>query len=155
MTTHDGIDERPLILPGLAGLYGTLAPYSYAFMRFCTGAILVPHGVQKLFFGGVYGLAANNITKLGLTPPLAWAYWIGIIECFGGAMLALGLLTRPVAAIIFIEMIVAILGFHLPNGYFWTKLGFEYPLLLGLLALGIFFRGGERLSIDRAIGREF
>jgi len=40
--------ETRLFFPGLAGLYQRFSPFSYALMRFATGAILVPHGVQKL-----------------------------------------------------------------------------------------------------------
>jgi hypothetical protein len=45
------IDRRRLIIPALGGLYETFAPYAYAFTRFATGAILVPHGVQKNVIG--------------------------------------------------------------------------------------------------------
>jgi hypothetical protein len=31
-----------LIIPQFAGVYRSLAPFSYAFMRFCTGMVLVP-----------------------------------------------------------------------------------------------------------------
>jgi len=47
------VDAKRLIFPGLAGIYELGAPYSYSFMRFATGAILVPHGVQKVFFGSL------------------------------------------------------------------------------------------------------
>jgi putative oxidoreductase len=143
-----------LMIPGLSALYQSLSPYSYALMRFCVGAILVPHGYQKLFQGGVNGLAAGPITALGLQPALAWAYWIGIVEFIGAIMLAIGLFTRPVALIILIEMVVIVFGINLSQGFFWTSRGFEYPLLLGLLCLAILFRGGDRLSVDRAIGKE-
>ena len=143
-----------LVIPALSGIYDSLAPYSYALMRFCTGAILVPHGYVKLFQGGVNGLAAGPITQLGLHPALAWAYFIGILEFLGAILLAVGFLTRPVALLLFIEMVVIVFGVHWSLGYFWTGRGVEYPLLLGALCLAIFFRGGDRLSVDRAIGRE-
>ena len=44
----DSIDRNRLLIPALGGIYEKLSPYSYAFMRFCTGAVLVPHGVQKI-----------------------------------------------------------------------------------------------------------
>jgi putative oxidoreductase len=142
-----------LAIPALGGLYDTLAPYSYALVRFATGAILVPHGYVKLFQGGAAGLA-GMMGKMGLEPAMAWAYWIGGLEFFGAIMLAIGLFTRPVALLLFIEMVVIVFGVHLPQGYFWTAKGFEYPLLLGALCLAIFLRGGDRLSVDRLLGRE-
>jgi putative oxidoreductase len=43
------IDRRRLIIPALGKIYEAGAPYSYAFIRFATGAILFPHGFQKVF----------------------------------------------------------------------------------------------------------
>lgn len=153
MSTRETAASR-LMVPGLAGLYDALAPYSYSFMRFCVGAMLVPHGYAKLFHGGAAGLAAGYFTKWGLPAPLAWGYWIALLEFGGGILLAVGLLTRPVAFLIAFEMAVAVIAVHLPNGFFWTGRGYEYPLLWGLLALAIAIRGGDRLSLDRAIGIE-
>ena len=46
---RDEVIKTRLLLPQLAGFYGSVAPYSYAFMRFCTGMVLLPHGIQKIF----------------------------------------------------------------------------------------------------------
>lgn len=78
----------------------------------------------------------------------------GVIEFFGGALLAVGLATRAAAALVVGMMAVAILHVHLANGYFWTDRGYEYPLMWGVLALSFVFRGGGRYSLDAAIGRE-
>lgn len=153
MSTHDTAAPR-LMISGLAGIYASLAPYGYSFIRFCVGAILVPHGYVKLFQGGAANLAANTLAKWGLEPVMAWAYWVGCVEFFGAIMLAIGLFTRAMALIIFIEMAVIVLGVHGAQGYFWSNRGIEYPLLLGLICLAIVFRGGDRLSVDRAIGKE-
>ena len=53
------IDRQRLIVPGMAGVYQRFAPYSYAFMRFITGAILVPHGLQKVFGASIDRFATN------------------------------------------------------------------------------------------------
>ena len=142
-----------LVVPALSGLYEALAPYSYAFMRFCVGAILVPHGYAKLFHGAVNNVA-TMVGGWGLQPAMAWAYWIGILEFVGGVMIAVGFLTRPIAFMVAFEMAVAMFMVHWGNGYFWTSRGFEYPMMWGLLCLAIAIRGGERLSVDRALGRE-
>jgi hypothetical protein len=49
----------------------------------------------------------------------------------------------------------AAFGVHLPNGFFWTDGGYEYPLMWGLLAIAIFLRGGDRYSLDRSLGLPF
>jgi putative oxidoreductase len=70
-------------------------------------------------------------------------------------MLALGLATRAVAVLVFGVMAVAVVSVHLPNGFFWTSGGFEYPLLWAIVALSYAIRGGGAFSLDRLIGYEF
>jgi putative oxidoreductase len=156
--TNETARVRPFI-PALAPLYGGLSDLSYPMIRFFTGLILMPHGAQKLFgwFGGngLQATAEGFATRLGLEPGLFFAALVGGTEFFGGLFLALGFITRPAAAAIAIVMAVAVFKVHLANGFFWTGGGYEYPLLWGLIALALAFRGGGELSIDRAIGREF
>jgi len=143
-----------LIFPGLSGLYDALSPYSYAFMRFCTGAVLFPHGWDKVFHGDMVKQAAG-IAAHGVPLPMLLAYAVTGTEFFAAGFLAIGLFTRVAAAAIWIEMAVIISVWLWPNGYFWTGRGFEYALLWLLLCTAIFFRGGGRYSVDRLIGREF
>ncbi len=156
--TNDSTRTR-LIVPALGPLYANLSRWSYPLVRAATGLILMPHGAQKLFgwFGG-HGLEGTGgffAQNLGLEPGVAWAALVGGTEFFGGLFLALGFLTRPAALGVTILMTVAILTVHLPNGFFWRQSGYEYPLLWGLVALAIAFKGGAEMSLDRAIGREF
>ncbi len=44
------------------------------------------------------------------------------------------------------------LSVHVPNGFFWTAGGFEYPLMWSLLAVVIFLRGGGAYSLDAQFG---
>ena len=148
------IDSNRLIFPGLAGLYRCGSPYAYAFMRFATGAVLVPHGIQKVFFAEISRYAAN-IGGKGLPFPELLAYLTFFAESVGAICLAIGLFTRVAAAMIWIEMLVIIIVFQWQFGYFWTNRGVEYALLWFLLCTAIFFRGGGRYSVDRLIGKEF
>jgi putative oxidoreductase len=150
------VDSTRLIIPGLAGLYSCVSPYSYAIIRFVAGAILVYHGYGKLFVTGVGPVADHVVTPLGLPVPMAWAYLLGILEFFGGIALAIGFLVRPIALMLTVEFIV-ITGWHWSNGYVFASPhgGYEYPLLLTLIYAAIFFRGAGRCSIDRMIGKEF
>jgi putative oxidoreductase len=153
MDADADIDPRRLVFPSLAKLYARFSPYSYAFMRFATGAVLFPHGVQKVFFrAGAF--EGGNIAAHGLPFATTLAYLVVFVEFAGAACLALGLFTRIMAAMIWIEMAAIITLWLWPNGYFWTSRGFEYPLLWLLLCTAIFFRGGGRYSLDRLIGKE-
>jgi putative oxidoreductase len=149
------VDAAKPLIPALARVTEALTPYAEPLVRVATGLLLVPHGAQKLFgwFGG-HGLAGTGQffeSKLGLP---AWvAVLAGLIEFGGGLLLALGLVTRVAAALVVGLMTVAVIQVHLPNGFFWTEGGYEYPLLWGILALSFVIRGG-RFSLDALIGRE-
>lgn len=156
--TNETREIRPVIA-ALAPLHRGLSGLSYPMIRFVTGLFLMPHGAQKLFglFGGkgLNATAEGFATGLGLEPGLFFAVLVGGTEFFGGLLLALGFLTRPAAVAVTILMAVAVVKVHLANGFFWSDGGYEYPLLWGLIALALAFRGGGELSVDRAIGREF
>jgi putative oxidoreductase len=150
----DKIDRTRLYVPALGGLYEALAPFSYAFMRFSAGAIMVPHGVQKLVYGTAVNTAQGMAAK-GFPFPLALAYWVGFVELFVAAALAVGLFTRLCAAILWIEMAVIIIWFTGPRGYFWGQQSYEFSLLWLLLFTAIFFRGGGPYSVDHYLRKEF
>lgn len=154
MTIMQANTPKP-ILSMVARFYGPALPYSYAFIRFCTGAILVPHGVEKLFYGGAASLAGKTLAAWGLPEPLVWAYGIGILECVGGIMLALGLLTRPVALLFVIELLFILFGVTIDKGWLWTRGGSQYVVFLLGLCVAISLRGGGQYSLDRRIGKEF
>jgi len=144
------------IVPAFGAVSGALSPFAEPLVRVVTGLLLAPHGAQKLFgwFGG-YGVEATGqffATKLGL--PASLALLAGLIEFFGGLALAVGFLTRPVAALVVGMMAVAVVQVHLGLGFFWTSGGFEYPLFWGIVALSFAIRGGGPYSVDTLIGRE-
>jgi putative oxidoreductase len=150
-TAQNTATSRPAAIDQLQAL-------AWPLVRITTGLLLVPHGAQKLFgwFGG-YGLSGTAQYfggTLGLEPGFLFALLAGSIEFFGGLALALGLLTRPVALVVAAFMAVA-LTFHLPNGFFWTSGGYEYPLMWALLAVAIALRGGGRYSLDARLGLPF
>jgi putative oxidoreductase len=151
MTTQTTKTTAPI----MAHLSERAAPFAFPLVRITTGLLLIPHGAQKLFgwFGG-YGLSATGQyfeSSLGMSPGIVFAALAGFVEVFGGLALILGLLTRPAALAVAVFMAVA-LSVHVPNGFFWTEGGYEYPLMWGLLAVSILLRGGDRYSRDSRIG---
>jgi putative oxidoreductase len=149
------IDKKRLIFPGLAGLYEIFSPASYSFMRFAAGAVLVPHGIQKIMLGSAVNLGPYIDKTMGVPYPMVWAYLAVFAESVAAVCLAIGLFTRLAALILLIHMGVIIVFFQWQYGYFWTGKGIEYALLWWLLYLAIFFRGGGRYSVDRYLGKEF
>jgi putative oxidoreductase len=149
------IDEQRLIVPGLAGLYRCVAPFSYAFIRILTALVILPGGIDKIFHGGAGRIATGNITAMGFPLPYAWAWAVAVIEFVGAIMLGLGLFTRPVAFAMTIELAVISFGIMMKRGVFWTTGGIEVALLLGLVTFAFVLGGGGRYSLDHAIGKEF
>src|SRR5260221_13702019 len=104
------IDKSRLIWPELAGLYESIAPCSYALIRFGAGAIIFYHGFAKLF-RGLAPAVANGFASMGFPIPEALAYGLGVLQLLGGGALAVGLLTRPIAFLFAVEMIFSVM-FH-------------------------------------------
>ncbi|MBO1519538.1 DoxX family protein [Oceanisphaera pacifica] len=123
-------------------------------LRLSAGAIFVAHGAQKLFgsFGG-NGLqgTAQWMASIGLEPGYLMALAAGSAEFFGGIALLIGLLTRPAALMLAITMLVAIMGVHLPNGFFMSNNGYEFALALLGMAVALVFNGGGKYSLDRKL----
>ena len=143
-------------IPALDRVYGRVQWLAYPLARIVTGLFLVPHGARKLFgfAGGDINATAAEFAKLGLTPSLPLAYLVGATEFFGGLCIAFGVFTRPAALAAAVLLAVAVLTVHLPNGYFWTARGFEYPLMWMMLCIACVLRGSGPLSIDAARGRD-
>src|SRR6266446_7119549 len=108
------IDKTRLIWPKFAGLYESIAPYSYALIRFGAGAVIFYHGFAKLF-RGLAPAVANGFASMGVPILEVLAYGLGVLQLLGGAALALGLLTRPIALLFAVEMIFSVI-FHYRNG---------------------------------------
>jgi putative oxidoreductase len=154
---YQSLDRPPrYFVPVLGGLYGALETYSWPLLRVATGLFFVPHGMQKLFglWGGGLAKYAAGFAKSGFHPGLFWASYIGCLEFFGGLLLIVGLLTRPVAALFCGFMFVAAFFVTIHRGWFWSGGGMEVPIYLLLICLAILIRGGGPLSLDRLIGRE-
>ena len=131
------IDKTRLIWPELARLYESIAPYSYALIRFGAGAVIFYHGFAKLF-RGLAPAVANGFASMGVPIPEVLAYGLGVLQLLGGAALAVGLLTRPIALLFAVEMIFSVI-FHYRNGYTFAAPGggYEFPLVMLLLYVAI------------------
>ncbi len=153
---YETIDRPRYLVPRLGGIYAALDAYSWPMVRAATGLFFVPHGMQKLFglWGGDLAKTAAGFARQGFEPGLFWASYIGCLEFFGGLLLVVGLLTRPVAALFVGFMFVAAFWVTIRHGWFWTAGGMEVPIYLMLVCIALLIRGGGALSLDRALGRE-
>lgn len=152
-TTDSDINRNRLYVPAAGGLYASLAPYAWPMIRIALGLILMTHGYPKLFLGAAQS-TSRNFVAFGWAYPLAWAYFIGVMEFFGGLLLALGLFTRIVAAGFVIQMAVISFAILYPH-WGWTNRGMEYALFMGIVSLAFFIRGAGRFSVDSKLRKEF
>jgi putative oxidoreductase len=124
-------------------------------IRVVLGVIMVAHGAQKLFgwFGG-HGLSGtgSGLESMGLKPGRVYAAVNGLAEFGGGALLVLGLLTPLGAATVAGVMFVAIATVHWRNGFFNTRGGYEFNLLIVATAIALAITGPGEISIDRLAG---
>jgi putative oxidoreductase len=134
-------------------LFGTavsdqrVADFGLMALRVFAGlALALAHGMGKLppsegFVGMVGGM--------GLPMPETFAWLSGIAETVGGVLLAVGLLTRPAALFIVINMTTAVVLAHAGD----TFLERERPLLFLAIAFAFLLYGAGRFSLDALIRR--
>jgi putative oxidoreductase len=120
-------------------------------IRVIVGLLFAGHAMQKLagWFGG-YGLSGTGgyFESIGLKPGRTMALLAGLAELAGGLLFALGLLT-PVAAVLIVgTMLMAIVKVHGKNGLWVTQNGYEYNLVLLVIAVGIALTGPGAYSLD-------
>jgi putative oxidoreductase len=143
-------------IPAFAGIYAALDRFMLPLLRITLGAILIPHGCQKLFgmFGGMgFTRFAALFDQLGYRPGAFWIAVVGLTELVGGLMLIFGLFTRFAALAVVIFMINAV-HFTSAKGFFWTAGGSEFSILLLVVALVYLIKGGGDYSIDKAMSKE-
>jgi putative oxidoreductase len=145
-----GILDASIVVGGENVSYGLLL------LRLVLGLGLAAHGAQKLFGwfggGGLQGTAGFFDSKLRFRAPAAMAFFAGLGEFGGGVLIALGFLT-PLGAVALVSvMVVAIACVHWQNGYFITKGGYEFNLLILAAGAALAATGPGRFSLDRALG---
>ena len=121
-----------------------VAPYTQSLLRMAATAIFIPHGAQKLL--GMFGGSG--------TVPMFSQMWVaGVLELFGGALMLLGLFTRPVAFVLSGEMAVAYYLAHFPRGRWPILNGGELAVLFCFIWLFFAAAGPGPWSVDAIVRR--
>ena len=120
------------------------APRALAALRIAAGVLFLAHGVVKL-----WGFPEGALPGV---QPLLSLFGIGaVMEVVGGALLILGLFTRPTAFILSGEMAVAYFMFHMPSSPFPAVNGGDAAILFAFIFLYLFTSGPGAWSLDGAI----
>jgi putative oxidoreductase len=119
------------------------APWLLSVLRIVTAFTFITHGTQKLFAFPVSEPrpTVELFSLLGLA---------GVLETFGGLLLLLGLVTRPVAFLLSGEMAVAYFMVHMPRGFWPILNGGEVAMLFCFIWLYIAAAGPGPWSVDAA-----
>lgn len=120
-------------------------------IRLALGPMLVLHGWNKVAgAGGIAGTIAW-FESLGLRPAALHARVAAATEIGAGLLVTLGLVTALGAAAFVGLMAVATLTDHRGKGYFVFKGGWEYTVLVGIVAVALASAGPGRWSLDHAL----
>jgi putative oxidoreductase len=124
--------------------FKTQAPRILGVTRILAGIMFACHGAQKLFgaFGGI---------PPGVPKALIWS--AGPIELVGGALIAIGLLTRSVAFLTSGLMAFAYFIGHVPHGFWPAANGGELAILYCWLFLYVAAHGPGAWALDGLHGR--
>jgi putative oxidoreductase len=111
-----------------------LTPYAGVFLRIGVGWVFLRHGIGKLGMGvdGVAGFFGG----LGIPVPHVFAVIVMTVETVGAVCVLVGALTRFWAALMAVDMIVAISVAIMPTGRAWELEGLLLAGAVALVGLG-------------------
>jgi putative oxidoreductase len=121
-------------------LQSVWAPRLLSILRIVAALIFMEHGTQKLLG---FPISEDPGPALFSLSGIA-----GILELIGGALLVLGLFTRPVAFILSGEMAVAYWLAHAPESFFPVNNGGDAAILYCFVFLYLFAAGPGPWSLD-------
>lgn len=123
-----------------------LAPHVLSLLRIAAALLLLQHGTTKVLGFPVTQMSGISLTSL---PGIA-----GIIELVGGALLLIGLFSRPVAFILSGMTAVAYFLVHAPQSFFPILNGGELAALYSFVFFYLTFAGPGPWSVDALRGGE-
>ena len=129
------------MLTDIAAKYEKVA---HGMLRIVVGFLFMTHGGQKLFAWFGAEQSAELMSRFGVA---------GVLEFFGGLMIALGLFTRPVAIILSGQMAVAYFWMHLPRGFWPWANGGELATIYSFMFLFLAAAGAGSFSVDNVMDK--
>jgi len=122
-------------------------PFALSLLRFYVGLSIMQHGTAKILgFPAGAGLGSPAVGTLSWTG--------GMIELIGGALMIVGLFTRPAAFILSGFTAVAYFMVHAPQNFFPVINKGELAAVYSFVFLYLVFAGGGPLSLDTILRKK-
>jgi putative oxidoreductase len=144
----------------------TRAPAATLLVRILVGWVFLSEGVEKFLLAGELG--AGRFARIGIPAPEVMGPFVGVVEIVAGALVLMGLLTRPAALSLWVDITTAIVSTKVPillgHGFwlfslpklshygFWSmahEARTDFCMWLGCLFLMIV--GAGRVSLDAVL----
>lgn len=124
------------------------SPQLLSILRIISALLFMCHGTMKLF-------QFPPSERFGEPPEMGSLIWVaGVLEVFGGALLAAGLFTRIVAFVLSGQMAVAYFMAHAPQGFYPLLNGGESAVLFCFVFLYIAAAGPGPWAMDNFLFRK-
>jgi putative oxidoreductase len=130
----------------MTGALNRLAPHVLSLLRIASALLLLQHGTTKIL-----GFPQTQASGISLTTPGGIA---GIFELVGGALLLIGLFSRPTAFILSGMTAVAYFMVHAPQNFYPILNGGELAALYCFVFFYLTFAGPGPWSIDALRSRD-
>lgn len=127
--------------------WANFSPQLLSLLRIITAFMFIAHGTMKLFNYPVPMPPGMVVT------PWTEVWFAGVLETFGGALLLIGLFTRPVAFLLSGEMAFAYFKAHAPQGFWPAANGGELAVFYCFVMLFFSAAGAGAWSVDALIRR--
>jgi putative oxidoreductase len=124
-------------------------------LRVVVGMTLAGHGAQKVFgWWGGPGMTGwiGVMKRMRIRPAVMWGWASALAELLGGLAVAIGILSPLGSFAITGAMLVAIALVHWPKGFWVSKGGFEFNLLIIATVAALAVIGPGAYSADHVLG---
>ena len=119
----------------------TWSPRLLSVLRIMSGLLFMQHGTAKL-------LGIPQMEMFAKLQPYSLSWTAGVFELVGGALLVIGLFTRPVAFVLSGLMAFAYFIAHAPRGFYPILNAGELAALYCFVFLYLAAAGGGSWSVD-------